>query len=472
MGSVPLVALQGRGASDGGEQGIRNALGVQAFQQQAALAPGQEQLQQQQIQQQQQALNDQKAVTTAMQQWDGKDLNELPSLILKNHGSAMAVFGTKKQILEQQEAVSKADDATLTSMAKKNSLQLGKLDSLDAVPDEQLGSAIRAAAQEGVVNKYIDPQHAQGLLQLSQQDPAAIRAQLPILKKGLQAHETQFSEAITQRKTAAEEMQAQAAKTKAEADKQPTETSLAVAAVGGDANAEKALQRLDQSKRASRPVINNMSGSDAKDIADAIESGDQPPTLTGLYKNGGPVRAELARRGVPLAKMETDWKATQKYLSTLNGSQQVRLRQAISTASDSLDKIDGLYRQWKALAPQSGFKVINRATLTAMKNLPGQAGAIATALDAQIADFTGEMGNVIMGGNSPTDHSLTLAAKNLSSDWNDQTFTEGTKQARANIKIRQNSILHAMPAGVGSEYMPPAAPAAPAQPWEKYPVHQ
>jgi hypothetical protein len=68
---------------------------------------------------------------------------------------------------------------------------------------------------------------------------------------------------------------------------------------------------------------------DVKDIADAIESGDQPPTLTGLYRNAAPVRAELARRGVPVARMETDWKATQRYMATLNGPQQVRLRQAI-----------------------------------------------------------------------------------------------------------------------------------------------
>src|SRR3954468_6995222 len=88
--------------------------------------------------------------------------------------------------------------------------------------------------------------------------------------------------------------------------------------------------------------VNLMTQNDAKDIADAIENGDQPPTLQGLYRNAGPVRAELARRGVPMAKMETDWKATQKYVGTLNGSQQVRLRQAIETASDSVDKIDQL----------------------------------------------------------------------------------------------------------------------------------
>src|SRR5438309_6447685 len=68
----------------------------------------------------------------------------------------------------------------------------------------------------------------------------------------------------------------------------------------------------------------SVSSNDVKDIADAIQNGDQPPTLQGLYRNGAPVRAELARRGVPLAKMETDWKATQHYMASLNGPQQLR----------------------------------------------------------------------------------------------------------------------------------------------------
>jgi hypothetical protein len=208
--------------------------------------------------------------------------------------------------------------------------------------------------------------------------------------------------------------------------------------------------------------INLMTAGDAKEIADAIENGDQPPTLTGLYRNAAPVRAELARRGVPITRMEMDWNATKKYMGTLNGPQQVRLRQAIETAGDSLDKIQTLYDEWRRLAPVSGFKLANHAALVAMKNLPGRAGAVANSLDAQIADLTAELGNVYMGGNSPTDHSLKLAQQNLSSDWGPQAFEEVMKQARLNIGIRKNSITHGAPAGVSGEntYMPPA-PASP-----------
>jgi hypothetical protein len=172
------------------------------------------------------------------------------------------------------------------------------------------------------------------------------------------------------------------------------------------------------------------------------------PTLQGLYRNAGPVRAELARRGVPLAKMETDWKATQKYVGTLNGTQQVRLRQAIETASDSADKIDQLYKEYHSIVGDAGMKSFNKVGLSTAKQLPGRAGAVATALDAQIADLTSELGNVYMGGNSPTDHSLSLAGKNLSSDWNRETFEEGIKQVHLNIGIRQELDYSCQPAGV------------------------
>ncbi len=153
--------------------------------------------------------------------------------------------------------------------------------------------------------------------------------------------------------------------------------------------------------------------------------------------------------------MEMDWKTTQRFMQTLNGPQQLRMRQSIESAEGMLDKIDGLYGEWKQLAGVSGYKVLNKATLTAMKNLPGRSGAVAQALDTQIADLTADLGNVYMGGNTPTDQALKLASKNLSADWNEEMFQEGLKQARANVRIRKNSILHSQPAGVSSDTLYP-----------------
>jgi hypothetical protein len=69
-----------------------------------------------------------------------------------------------------------------------------------------------------------------------------------------------------------------------------------------------------------------------------------------------------------------------------------------------------------------------------MENLPGRAGAVAHALESQIADLNADIGNIYMGGNTPTDRGLELASKALSADWNDETFHEGLKQARSNVQ--------------------------------------
>src|SRR5262245_17226541 len=194
--------------------------------------------------------------------------------------------------------------------------------------------------------------------------------------------------------------------------------------------------------------------SNAKDIADAIESGEQPPTTQGLYRLAPLVRAELSRRGFNLANATLDWQATTKFLATLQGAQQTRLRQAAETAYHSLDVIDGLAKEWDA----GQFPVLNHARMVAAKNgaLGDKAASIATRLEAQINDLTSELGNVYMGGNSPTDHALTLAKSNLSGDWSRKVLQDATDLARKNLQIRLNSMKNMSPAGLGgpSAYAP------------------
>jgi hypothetical protein len=186
---------------------------------------------------------------------------------------------------------------------------------------------------------------------------------------------------------------------------------------------------------------NGSSRDDVAQIAAGIVEGNQPPTVTGLYRNGGPVRAELQRRGYNLAKAQEDWEATRKHLASLNSTQQLRLRQAVSFTSDSLDIIETLNKQWKG----GRFPLLNRAQLKAAKGgaLGPEAQSIATRLEAQISDLVSELGTVYKGGNSSTDDSLALAAKNLQADWSQKTLTDAIAQVRANLQIRRNSMLTA-----------------------------
>ncbi len=419
-------------------------------------------------QEKQRQLQDQDALTKTLAQYDPEkhSLAEIPKLVTQNGGSGQAALNAQAGLIKQRTDYAKLSDADFAREQKKADLTQGVHDQVSQAPADQKQQVyqrgLETLAKAGVdVSK--EPMQYPGDDAFAQHLPA------------IRLHSAVLGEAEKERETKAKEQTAAAAGQNAHA-RELAATRAPAAEQEFQAYYKPWLEANNLQPSAANEIkardlflakhraqnANPANSDDVKSIADGIESGDQPPTLTGLYRWGGPVRAELARRGVPIAKMETDWKATQKYMSSLNSTQQVRLRQAIDTASDSLDKIDGLYGEWQKLAPTTGFKVWNRATLGAAKQLPGRAGAVATALDAQIADLTSELGNVYMGGNSPTDHSLSLAGKNLSSEWNKETFEEALKQARANIGIRKNSITHGAPAGVSADstYTPKPTPAA------------
>lgn len=181
---------------------------------------------------------------------------------------------------------------------------------------------------------------------------------------------------------------------------------------------------------------------DMQVIADAIIAGEQPPDLKGLYSKSSGVRAELARKGYDLTKASQDWTATQKYLATLNGAQQIRLRQATNFAYDSLDLVDSLSNEMKGILSRNGITSISKLNLIAAKNgLYGDdAKSIATRLDNQISDLVSELATVYKGGNGATDESLSLAAKQLNSNWDAKTLASNVDLVRKNLAIRRNSI--------------------------------
>lgn len=202
----------------------------------------------------------------------------------------------------------------------------------------------------------------------------------------------------------------------------------------------------------------------ANSIADAVRSGDQSPDLRGLYKYGAAVRANLAKSKYNLAGAQKDWMAVQKNIASLNGTQQTRLRQAVETAYSSLDVVDGLSADLTKELKSSRTPVtaFNRAVMIAARNgvYGPKAKDLATQLEAQIGDVASEIGNAYMGGNSPTDHALALAQKNLNANWDERTLRGATDLARKNLQIRRNSIYNSTPI-IPGQMPPPMQGAAP-----------
>ncbi len=217
--------------------------------------------------------------------------------------------------------------------------------------------------------------------------------------------------------------------------------------------------------RATRPPSSSGGGANTSDVKESVtgmREGTIPPQMPGrASKDYTATMAEAHRQGYDLASAVTDWSATQKHVATLNGAQQTRMAQAIDNAAHSLDVIDNLADEWNG----GRFPALNKVTLSAAKNgaMGAKAQQIATKLDAQIADVTSELANVYMGGNSPTDHALSLAAKNLQADWTRDQLKSATALSRKNLQIRSNSMRNVGVAGASpnNPYAAPAQPAAP-----------
>lgn len=207
MGSIPLPALQIQPPGDPLE-GIQKAMQLRSLLQQQALAPGQVQAQQQQLQAGQQEnqirsqqISDQQAMTKAMQDWDGKNINDLPGLVLKHGASAQTVMGLKTSIIKQQQDLANLSKDQLANEKAKNDYFAQALDNVKQLPPEQQPQAFQAAVQDAVQKGHLDPQQAQGM---QYQGPQG----LDILEKSLMGHGAVVDQALKSAESAKNTAQA------------------------------------------------------------------------------------------------------------------------------------------------------------------------------------------------------------------------------------------------------------------------
>lgn len=209
---------------------------------------------------------------------------------------------------------------------------------------------------------------------------------------------------------------------------------------------------------AASTIINPAMANNVKETVAGMKDGTLPPILPGrATKEYIELVAEAHRQGFDVAKAATDWTATQKHISTMNGAQQLRLNQSINALPDLLDSVQALSDQWQG----GRFPILNKANLAAAKGgaYGKDVASVANKLDAQIADVVADLGSVYMGGNSPTDHALGLASKSLNANWDQKVLTDMVKMAKENVTIRKNSIANTGVAGASQNN--PYAPAPP-----------
>jgi hypothetical protein len=153
-------------------------------------AAQEKQLNDQKIQQQQIQLDDQKASSEAMHEWDGKDMSALPGLMIKHGASANAVFSMKNGILDyasKQSTKNKTDLENDKALHDEIAGALSPGTDPKQVSDADLPNWIRTTGKSLLDGGKIDPQHEATVEQLAQLPPEQARQQLEVARKGYMA---------------------------------------------------------------------------------------------------------------------------------------------------------------------------------------------------------------------------------------------------------------------------------------------
>jgi hypothetical protein len=160
--SIPLMGQQPQFADPISQ--YEKAMQIKSIIGQQALQAQQQRANEIGIQQAQQSQADQQAMTTAMNQWDGNDYTQLPSLILKNGGSANAVYTAVQHLQDMKQKASeiaKNDAATNASNVEttiKNQDQYrGRLQAIINAPDDQKNALWDAEITKEEQAKTIQP---------------------------------------------------------------------------------------------------------------------------------------------------------------------------------------------------------------------------------------------------------------------------------------------------------------------------
>lgn len=196
-------------------------------------------------------------------------------------------------------------------------------------------------------------------------------------------------------------------------------------------------------------------------IFEGIKAGTIPPDSAGLQRQGvwADVLDAAAKEGFNLTNEELKWKSAVRQVNTLNGQQQMKLRQSIGTLlgpngnDGSLDAVADLAKQWDS----AGLGPLSRANLELAKQ--GAKGpvqqSLATRLDHQITEAAFEYAVVTQGGGVPTDQARSMAANIVQDWWAKSALLDNIAQAKRNIGYRQQAIENAAPITGAVPGMPP-----------------
>lgn len=196
-----------------------------------------------------------------------------------------------------------------------------------------------------------------------------------------------------------------------------------------------------------------------EDIADAVASGDMAPDeLKGMYGAKAKILGILAKKGVNLAKLRMDWAATTRQISSLNGPQQERLRQALQSTRGGLGRLLELNQQ----LDKFGFNPANAVLIDVAKTgftldkkqvgkLSQEQQNVLTEYLTQLTLLKDELAQVFQGGYAPTQNAFELTKEVLNSSYNKTMMEKAVKNIDYNLNLRENAVNRPYGYGVYSQ---------------------
>lgn len=379
---------------------------IRAQQQQADEAPLRLQALQQgvqsgglQLQQQQQAAADQKAMTAAWGEYDGKDPSQLPKLIVKYGGSGQAAQAVQAKLLEQRKTLSEiaAQDATTGSKNIETKIKTGDavagalspLTDPTKIPDAQLPAALTSTVQDLTRQGLLDPQHAQAATALLQSgDPNQIRQGIGTFSKTL----------LTQSQIAKEEKDA------ADAANQKAERAQAALNAQQTA-AHNAVEEKQGSQRIGLEAARLKFDKDRQGTQDSQAIETQAQQIA-----SGEVKGLSQARNNPFARsvMARVYEINPKYSDSLyTATQDLRSSKPNSSGANVTRLGTAILHADNALK-SSGDLGFSEGLLTGV----GTAGVAQYRQDAEF--LTGEIGQYVTGGKLTVDEGKKLSTDLMS----------------------------------------------------------
>jgi hypothetical protein len=178
--------------------------------------------------------------------------------------------------------------------------------------------------------------------------------------------------------------------------------------------------------------------SEVQKIGDAIIAGDQPPTLTGLYRDRAAIQAYLADKKYSLSKAQQEWNVAQKQIGSLNSQRMIQFAGTAKSVVNTLDEVKSLSEEME----QSGIPLLNKAQLTALNQTQGNtpAGQLAGRYIAAVNTLKSEFANLENGGYAPTEEVWKLANKQIDENFGVKQLGSRLDEIRRLIGFRIQAI--------------------------------